>query len=301
MCRQVLLCKFVVATILLIGHGAVVGQERDTRMTDLVARVDACNTAKVGESVSEKQERLLGLDRLAKEVEKECRTSDPETYARLTVRICGALHGVDMIDSRRHYIAQHYAMTALEKRADISLDVQCSLVQYVTRNVDAQGQALKGDDLAKLRQQQAVLWLDTWKRIEATIDKDWNPTDMPTLNVLPPEEAELPSGADPAMITDPKLRAQYVADIEANQRKAAEYSIQLKARRLQKSWIPDAKRFLIRTYMESPDKTDELRALLEEYVPNAADRKQILDAVKNKRMPEDLVFKNTTQPARQDR
>jgi hypothetical protein len=65
-----------------------------------------------------------------------------------------------------------------------------------------------------------------------------------------------------------------------------------------KYWTPGAKRFLITAYAEAQDRTDELRALLEQYVTESVPRAQILDAVKNKKMPEELVLRNTTRPAK---
>jgi len=296
------LCGFAFAAAVLFGHVSAAGQERDVqKYKDFVERISRYNRAKIDDTVAWKQERLQGLERLGEEVEKEYRTSDPEIYARLTVSVCGGLHGVDLMDRRRHSLAQRYAMAALEKRAEFSLELQCDLVGYVTQGIDTEGKALKGDEFAALRKQQAVLWLDTWKRIEATIEKDWDPKDPKNrvyLNLAPPLETGLPSGVGPEAIEDPKLRAQFEADIEENRRKAEKYNIQSIARDRQKYWIPWAKRFLIGTYMEAPDKIEELRVLLEDYVENEADRKQILDAVKYKQLPDELELKNTTQPAR---
>jgi hypothetical protein len=164
--------------------------------------------------------------------------------------------------------------------------------------VDGDGKAVVGHALDNLRRQQAVLWLGAWKRLEASIDKNWDPEDLPVGNVTPPLGTGLPAGVAPEAIEDPELRAQYIADIEANRRKAAEYRVQADVRDLQKHWIPWAKHFLIDSYMAAPDRTEELQTLLDQYVGDAADKRQIVEAVKNKKMPEDLPFKMiTTQPA----
>ena len=296
-----LLCGLAFAVILFFGHVSAAGQERE-KYKDFVERIDRYKGAKTDDSVAWKQERLQELERLAEEVKKEYRSSDPEIYARLTASICGAMQGVDVRDDRRtRYLPQHYAMAALEKRAEFSLELQCDLIGHVAQNVGAEGKTLKGDDYAELRKQQAILWLDTWKRIETTVEKDWDPMDpknMGILNIAPPLETGLPSGVGPEAVKDPKLRAQYEADLKENRRKIEKSNLQWIARDRQKYWIPRAKRFFIRTYMEAPDKIEELQTLLEEYVENEADRKQILDAVKSKRLPEELELRNTTQPAR---
>jgi hypothetical protein len=52
--------------------------------------------------------------------------------------------------------------------------------------------------------------------------------------------------------------------------------------------------------MNTPDRVDELRTLLTKHLTDADARSRILDAVKNKKMPEDLVLRNTTRPVNQD-
>ena len=102
----------------------------------------------------------------------------------------------------------------------------------------------------------------------------------------------------PESIADPKLRAQYEADLEANRQKIARATLQIRARDLKKHWVPGAKRFLITAYIKTPERVDELQALLRQYVTDADSRAQILNAVGNKKMPDDLALRRTTQPAK---
>lgn len=48
---------------------------------------------------------------------------------------------------------------------------------------------------------------------------------------------------------------------------------------------------------EAPARDAELEALLDSHVADPAKRTRILDAVKSKKMPDDLILRNTTQPA----
>ena len=49
--------------------------------------------------------------------------------------------------------------------------------------------------------------------------------------------------------------------------------------------------------MEAPGRLKELEALLNSYVADVPKRARILDAVKNKKMPDDLILRAGTQPA----
>ncbi len=178
------------------------------------------------------------------------------------------------------------------------LDAQCDLLEAVRKNVGRDGKRLKGNPRAQLRKNQVALQLRAWQRIEQTIDRNWDPDDMPAMNLAPPNATGLPSGVAPSAVKDPQLRAEYEAAIEANRQKAARYRLQSRARKLKKRWIRHAERFIIRTYIQPPARLAELEALLNVYVADAAKRARILDAVKNKKMPDDLILRNTTQPAK---
>jgi hypothetical protein len=282
---------------LTVGMG--VAQTPGEQVAEVRERTDTLGKG-VKRTDAETQQVVRDLEELANTIRARYSSTEPEVYARLTARTCGALQAIDMPDGRRLYLAQKFAREALVKDAGISVDARCDLVRHVQQEVDAQGKTLTGDALADLRREQAALWLDAWKRLEASIDKNWDPEDVPELNVMPPAEAGLPGGVAPEQVSDPQLRARYVAAIEANRQKAARYKVQTTARKLQKRWVPEAERFLIRSYMNTPDRVDELRTLLTKHLTDADARSRILDAVKNKKMPEDLVLRNTTRPVNQD-
>ena len=207
MLKSLMPCVFAVGLVVSFDGVAVAGQDSSREVVDgLLVRIKALSNTN-GLSVAQKQQRLQGLDSLAKEIEKEYRTTDSATYAIMIEKICGAMQALNVPGLQRLYLSQHYAMAALEKRADIPLDAQCALVRYVQQDVDAQGTMLSGNALADLREQQTILWLDTWKRVETAIDKNWDPQDRPSLNVIPPARSGIPAGGAPEDINDPQLRA----------------------------------------------------------------------------------------------
>ena len=250
-----------------------------------------------GLSAPEKQQRLRELDAIAQEVDRTWRNKeDVEGYSRLVLQVSGALASMDGVGLRGTYLAQRWAMRALEKANGMPLEVECAIVPHVQYDRDEEGKVLGGETLAALRKAQAAQWLHAWQRIEQTIDEQWDPADSGVPNLAP--RGGGPGAVAPETIADPELRAQYEADLEGNRQKIAKATLQIHARDLKKHWVPRAKRFLITAYGKTPERIDELEALLRQYVTDAEGRLQILDAVRNKKMPEELVLRNTTQPAK---
>lgn len=293
-----LLVTVVVATIAVVSTVATAGEWMASKeVQEVRSRITALRQTR-GLSKGERQSHLEQLDAVGREIEQRWRKTDLETYGHLIVDTCGTLTGLGSVGMRGQYMAQSLAMRALEEADDMPLELECRLVGFVQQEADAEGKALPNEAKAKaeLRKRQALIWLHAWQSIEKTIDKTWDPKDVGTSTVMPPAGTGLALGGDPKAIADPKLRAQYEAAIEANRQTSAKAILQIRARQLMKYWIPSAKRFLIRTYTEAPDRMDELQTLLEQYVTDADSRTEILDAVRNKKMPESLLPR-TTQPA----
>jgi hypothetical protein len=243
-------------------------------------------------SSQKKLQRLEELDKTAREIEQKWRQTDVEVYARLTYEVCATMGSLDFGTHKNHYLAQSFAMRALEKADDIPLELECKLLGYVQDRMDVTGKPLKGEAWAVLRKKQAKLWLRACQRIEKTIDNNWDPNDMPSLNVVPPATTGLPPGVAPSAIKDPKLRAEYEAAIEANRKKAGDYSEQHRVRDLKKYFIPMAERFIIGAYIELP--MAELEGLLEQNISDPNKRASILKAVEKKELPK--IELPTTQP-----
>jgi hypothetical protein len=263
-------------------------------------RISAVGTVS-GLAAKEKQVHLKDLEALGKEVEQDWRQKDAEGYGRLTLHLCEALGSLDLATPQRHFLARTYALRALERADDMPLDVECGLVRYVQNETDDQGKPLAAEAKAQLRKQQVSAWLHALRRIDQTIDPHFN-SDDPNVagvgNVMPPPATGLPAGVDPAAIKDAKLRGEYEAAIEANGRKIARATLQIRARDLKTDWGREAERFIVSTYIEIPDGAAELDALLKQYIEDAATRTRILDAVKAKSLPDNLQIRNTTRPSK---
>jgi hypothetical protein len=232
--------------------------------------------------------RLEGLEALHKEIVENWKTRDPDIYIPLMLQLVKTLGSVDFGNRRQYYLAQTYAMEALASSETMSVDTECSLLEYVTQNLDDQGHVLKDEEWAKLRKKQAELYLYAMNRISKLIDPNWDPTDVGVLNIVPPPETGLPSGVAPETIKDERLRKEYEQALRANAEKHRRYREQVLARNLLETWTPKAMRYIIWAYSTPPAQLAELQHLLNDNIADAQVRERIIDAVANNKMPDEL-------------
>lgn len=87
----------------------------------------------------------------------------------------------------------------------------------------------------KLRSDCLDLWLTILQTIDKHMDSAFDPEDVPQLSVMPPRikgDIQLPPGADPAVIDDPKAREEYEKAIKDNRAKQENYPLQTQLREL---------------------------------------------------------------------
>ncbi|MCL2330498.1 MAG: hypothetical protein FWC56_04260 [Phycisphaerae bacterium] len=290
----------VVGVVLVFLCGTVWGDDAKVQedFEKVKGRIEALSNVSLDMPLEEKLNRVRQLEAMSQEIERDWVDRDMKRYGWLMYLLSGEIGGMDVpaVESRQFYFAQRLALQALEKADKIQLDTYCDILEMARKNVGPDGKPLEGDDWAELRKRLATLQLAGWQRIEKTIDKRWDPRDTPCgdFNFVQPH------------VANDELRAKYEAAIEANRQKIARHELQHLARDRKKYWIPYSERFLIEAYMEAPDRLEELDALLKSHAVNEVKRTRILDAVKNKKLPEDLKFENsttrpdnTTQPASQ--
>jgi hypothetical protein len=139
------------------------------------------------------------------------------------------------------------------------------------------------------RRQAAKVWLDVLTAIDRSLDPNFNPDDVPERGVIPPPSngAQFPPGADPKAIKDPAARAEYEAALRENRRKAEQYRLQTKLRRLDPHASTDVENFLTRYYTASTADQEELDGILSE-AKLSLPRKQKLKALFEKESPQTL-------------
>ena len=235
---------------------------------------------------------LEGLLSVAKEIEEAWLSTDVERYGRLMVEMCKHLRSVSYGGKLRWDLVAQYSRDALEKcqktapenlrvRDEISFVGQ---LHYAQKFVQPQP-----SDEEWLAQRPVKLehWLRIWSRIEAGVDPDWDPEDVPLPSASPPEETGLPAGISPDAIEDAKLRAEYEAAIEANREKGRTFSEQLHLRRDRDRLRRYIEWFLREAYGRPPQNGDEAVALLNAYIKDETERAHFVEIVRAVSAPEE--------------
>lgn len=125
------------------------------------------------------------------------------------------------------------------------------------------------------RRRRLEMWLWAINKIDHTIDPNFNPADVPQMNVAPPVGAEVSAGASPRAIKDPKLRREYEEAVKANAQKADRYRLQYLLRRLDKQWSTQMLAFAGSRYTSNPEDVKEVRGLIDTILSNSQRKKQL--------------------------
>ena len=229
-------------------------------------------------SVLDRAKDFDGLVKAGNDLEKRWGRSGGQNYARLMLEIANLLEN-HFARPGISATSQEYVSSALAKSESFPLWLEVMLLPFLSRDVTS---AASGDSASWMRERRAklVLWLHAWQRLEAGINRNFDFSDRPRLNISPPDETKLPAGIAPEGIRDPKLRAQYETALAANARKGCEYNRQFMLRYLDETFPKTAENHLIRVYSKPPYQTEELRRHLLTYGLNWQIRKRVLSKLK---------------------
>ena len=86
---------------------------------------------------------LAGLGKHGCDIEKKWRSSNPEAYARLVLKLAQELGTRNFKSSRQYGLAQAFAMRGLAMGDRIPLHVECGLLGHVNQHRDGQGKAVE--------------------------------------------------------------------------------------------------------------------------------------------------------------
>jgi len=224
---------------------------------------------------------LDGFERLADEIERNWGQWGQEQYLSLMLAICDQINSANFEDyARRVALRQKYAELALEKPAEIPVEIEVRLRMHAQRQDAIPETLATGEEWARRRSKAAEAWLRLGLRIEQEMDKDFDFTDVPQENIAPPRAARGLAGMSPESIEDPALRAEYEAAIERNRQKAENYHKQRKLSDLYKMFSSIAEPYIVRAYSQPPFDLDELNRYLDSYVADRDKRERISEAVK---------------------
>lgn len=134
---------------------------------------------------------------------------------------------------------------------------------------------------AQLRMDCLFLWLYLLQLLDRFLDPGFNPNDVPEKLVQPPPipgGVVLRPGADPALIDDPKARAEYEKAIAANRAKAEQYRLQINLRRLDEQITLRAEAFIRNSYTFAPSDREEVKTAILTTIKNPQRQEGLLRA-----------------------
>jgi len=221
------------------------------------------------------QVEMARLDRLARDgnldalvkagdmLEERWGKQGGEFYGQLMLNIANLMVN-GFKDEKIYSLSQKYITQALEKSNTFSLELETRLLPFLAFDIFSRSPTSE-EFWVRERSTKARLWLHAWQRLESQINRNFNFSDRPILNVTPPAKTGLPSGVSPFSIKDLKLRAKYQALIAANTAKAQEYNRQFSLRYLDSLFPKRAEQYLVRAYSKPPDRLPELKHYLIAY------------------------------------
>lgn len=222
---------------------------------------------------------LKKYEYFADRIQNKWKGGNKEYYARLMLEVCGPLGSGKFKDKRCYDLRRQYALSALEEPNDIALVTELELTGRVITFLIGH-KAPEGEDFAQRRKKDVKIRLHAWKRLLDAIDPNWDPNDLPLINVTPPTKTGLPPGISHEAIEDSVLRAEYKAAIEKNRQKAEIYRQQSKLRKWLKRFPRRAEGYMIRAYSKSPYNLPELEKALNKYLSDEKTKAKIIESVK---------------------
>src|SRR5882672_1858362 len=153
------------------------------RLDDLVKRNDRLGVIKLGDELEEKWGRTSG-----------------ELYGLAMLEVANLLAN-SFADFQN---CEKYSVQALAHSQTFSLRLETQFLGFLKRDLAPTGTAWRTE-----RSEKAKLWLRAWGRLERLINRHFDFSRRPFLNIAPPSETGLPSGVAASAIKDPRLRAQY--------------------------------------------------------------------------------------------
>lgn len=181
-------------------------------------------------------------------------------------------------------LCQCMILDCLSVANKISLQCEFRLVGQLrlgsARSLNASGQKVAGKEWQGLRNHLAECRLHLWRRIETVIEPNWDPNDVPMINVQVSGVTPYSAGVAPESIKEPEIRKRYEAVLEANRQKNEKYREQRSARDIRQRYLPRLKGGIADLYKMGPtsqDDLDMLKACLRIYVPEEKLRNELFE------------------------
>jgi hypothetical protein len=221
------------------------------------------------ESVSSVQTiNLTNVNDLASELENKWKPVNREYNARLMLDLFKPVKQQALTDPNYSNLARGYFLSALEDTNQISVETQ---IQSAGRIITLQPvrHIAKDDTWPQRRREDTQACLHAWQRLNDAIDPNWNPNDRPTYTISPTAATRLAANTPPEAITDPELRAEYEAAINASKEKQERYNRQITLRKRQEKYRRSMINYITQAYSTMPSEVAELSDLLDNYIEDS--------------------------------
>ncbi|MGB7068423.1 MAG: hypothetical protein WBD22_02930 [Pyrinomonadaceae bacterium] len=191
-------------------------------------------------------------------IERQWGESGGESYGKLILEFLGILTHSRYISDEVIDMSQNYVVQTLKKADTFGLTTEWKLLWFLRYPFSEK-------DKIELQQRRegTKLWLHLLRRLEVEKDENFDPDDLPSLNVVPPAGVRVRfAGMSPEAIKDPKLRAEYEAAIVANAKKLEYHNQQSDLRRDEESILRNAIDYIANAYSVPPKNFEEFQEIL---------------------------------------
>ena len=218
---------------------------------------------------------IKGLESLINEIQSKWFRKDKKMYGALMVNTlrswasaCRRSDKKPPMNIIRQYANQVLSTYDPNKPDNISIETEFDLVSILYVHYEYMKGERTDEELASYRQKGTERFFHAWQRMENAIDPNWDPNDIPVLNVSPPKGIGIIGipGMSPELIKDPVLRAEYEEAIERNRVKSKIRNEQIKLRNIKKRYYRIVEKYLTSTYSIPPYANKELDKYLNIYI-----------------------------------
>lgn len=221
--------------------------------------------------VFRKSKDLVLLTKAAERGRAKWANRDRQLYLQWLSSVCDLLTSYDFGSDDNIILAEKYSREALSNVKDLTVGLETGFVANLMGDTDALPGIISDKEWETKRKEKAELWLHATSRLEQAIDSNFDPNDRknwPFANLMPPigdGKQIITSGMSPDDVKDPKSRAQYKADIKANNQKAEKMNDQVGLRGIEQYFFGFSEKYLVKIYSRKPYRLDELKSLLKRY------------------------------------
>lgn len=131
----------------------------------------------------------------------------------------------------------------------------------------------------ELRAHCLATWLQILQIIDSNLQPNFDQRDVPPKSVQPPPTSSgvvYPPGAAPAVIDDPKARAEYEKAVKENREKQENYRLQIYFKRLNEDISPVAEDFIRNSYVRVQNDRDEVKAAVEKTITDQTRKDRLI-------------------------